>query len=79
MGMHHDGRRWVKRGSRSGSYEPEESTEAVDAFLEEIEAVCRKHNMSIGHEDTGGSFIITTPVDEEHIGWLNEASWEVVE
>ena len=72
MGMHHDGRRWVRRGSKSGF---EESPEHVEAFLEEIEAVCRKHNMSIGHEDTGGSFIIT-PLDEDHIEWLSHASWE---
>jgi FAD/FMN-containing dehydrogenase len=30
----------------------------VDAFLEDIAAVCRRHGMSIAHEDGHGAFII---------------------
>jgi hypothetical protein len=28
----------------------------VEAFLEEIEAVCRRHGFSISHEDGNGAF-----------------------
>lgn len=30
----------------------------VDAFLYEIELVCKKHKLSISHEDSQGSFVI---------------------
>lgn len=30
----------------------------VDAFLDEIEKVCKKHGMVIGHEDQNGSFLV---------------------
>lgn len=40
----------------------------IDAFLEEIDAVCKKHKMSISHEDKGGAFMI--------VGYnVNDASW----
>ena len=45
----------------------------VDAFLSEILAVCRKHGMSIGHEDSHGSFIVQE-FSEEGAGWLAAAS-----
>lgn len=30
----------------------------VDAFLSEIIAVCRKHNMVLEHEDSQGGFLV---------------------
>lgn len=45
----------------------------VDAFLDEVLAVCAKHGISISHEDGHGGFII----DEASIGneeWLNAAA-----
>ena len=47
--------------------------EKMDAFLDEIEAVCRKHNLSISHEDHHGSFIIEE-FSEHCMEWLN-AAW----
>ena len=44
----------------------------VDAFLNEIESVCKKHNMSLGHEDNHGAFLISEYSDE-NIEWLKEA------
>lgn len=44
----------------------------VEEFLQEIEEVCRKHNMSISHEDGHGAFIIER-FDEFNIKWLKEA------
>ena len=41
----------------------------VDAFLADIEAVCRKHGLSIGHEDGHGSFIVG-PFDQGEVEWL---------
>ena len=45
----------------------------ADAFIREIEVVCKKHNMSIGHEDRHGAFIITEYSDES-IEWLKDAN-----
>ena len=47
----------------------------VDAFLSEIESVCKKHNMSLGHEDNYGAFLISEYSDE-NIEWLKDASLE---
>ena len=51
----------------------EQRTEAEKAFLDEIEAVCRKHGLSIGHEDCHGAFEIG-PFDEDDIKWLRNAT-----
>lgn len=47
----------------------------VDAFLDEIIAVCRKHGFSIGHEDGQGAFLIDE-VDEQNFDWLRGAHLE---
>lgn len=44
----------------------------VLAFLEDIESICRKHGLSIGHQDSGGAFTIHR-FDEEKLNWLMEA------
>ena len=50
---------------------PDEMTD----FLNEIKEVCKKHNLSISHEDYHGSFIIQN-YDESNLEWLFEASKE---
>lgn len=45
----------------------------VDAFLAEILDVCRRHGLSISHEDSHGGFLVT-PFDESTAAWLNDAS-----
>jgi len=45
---------------------------AIDAFLAEIQDVCKKHGFSLTHEDTQGAFVIV-PYDEEMVQWLNDA------
>lgn len=30
----------------------------IKEFMDEIEAVCRKHGFSISHEDSGGGFLL---------------------
>jgi hypothetical protein len=44
----------------------------VDAFLLEIEAVCFKHGMSIGHEDEHGAFLVHR-YDADLMEWLYDA------
>lgn len=44
----------------------------IDAFLADVEAVCRKHNLSIGHEDGHGAFEVEA-LDEFNIKWLKNA------
>lgn len=61
-------KRWVTSPVSSSRELP-----AVDAFLEEINEVCRKHGMSISHEDTHGAFIIDRLDDERDLEWLSLA------
>lgn len=44
----------------------------VEQFLNDIEAVCKKHELSIAHEDIGGAFIIAEYSDT-NMRWLREA------
>jgi hypothetical protein len=46
---------------------------AIDAFLDEICAICRKHNMALGHEDGHGAFQVSRGVDEDDLDWLRAA------
>lgn len=45
----------------------------IDAFIDEITAVCKKHGLSISHEDHHGSFVIES-YDDDNIQWLDNAS-----
>ena len=45
----------------------------IDAFIEDVLAVCRKHGMSIGHEDSHGAFEIVRRLDAECADWLRNA------
>jgi hypothetical protein len=44
----------------------------ADEFLKDIETVCIRHGLSIGHEDTNGAFVLET-YDKEIAPWLEEA------
>lgn len=44
----------------------------IDTFLLEIESVCRKHNLSLSHEDYHGAFEVTE-FDETFVDWLKDA------
>lgn len=44
----------------------------IDDFLIDIINICKKHNLSIGHEDTHGAFLIF-PYDEDLVTWLKNA------
>jgi hypothetical protein len=48
-------------------------TPKEQAFLDDIRAVCRKHNMSIAHQDGGGAFIIE-PYEESDLQWLYDCN-----
>jgi hypothetical protein len=48
-------------------------SEKVQAFLNEVADVCRRHGLSIAHEDGHGSFIVEK-FDQFNIDWLNNAS-----
>ena len=45
----------------------------MEAFLCEIAEVCKKHGLSIGHEDRHGLFEVE-PYDEGNVEWLLQAS-----
>ncbi len=47
----------------------------VDAFIEEVIAVSKKHGFSIGHEDGHGAFVISR-YSEDDSDWLRDASLE---
>ena len=48
-------------------------SEKVDAFIAEIVAVCKRHGMSISHEDGHGGFLIGA-FNEDDANWLASAS-----
>lgn len=47
--------------------------EKVDAFLLEVIEVCKKHGLSISHEDNHGGFEVEL-FDPANIEWLMDAS-----
>jgi hypothetical protein len=54
--------------------ESEEHPE-IDTFIEEILSVCKRHGLSIGHEDGHGAFEIHPYSPECFEGWLRDAHW----
>lgn len=42
------------------------------AFLSDVEALMRKHNVSISHEDGHGAFILDD-FEESNLEWLRDA------
>ena len=46
--------------------------EKVDNFIKEIINLCKKHKLSIAHEDYGGAFLIES-YKEANINWINSA------
>lgn len=50
-----------------------EAPAEMEAFIADIEAVCRKHGFSIGHEDGHGGFKIHL-LSESNIRWFRGAS-----
>jgi hypothetical protein len=53
--------------------EMREMPERMEQFLEDIKKMCKKHNLSISHEDYHGVFLIEE-YDEDNIEWLFGAS-----
>lgn len=64
-----DKKRWNSKNQKF------EDNKNVEKFLLEIDKVCKKHKMSISHEDLQGAFIIM-PYHKENIKWLMNASVE---
>lgn len=46
-----------------------EMPKEMEDFLNDIESVCKKHGLSISHEDYHGAFLIEK-YSEENIEWL---------
>lgn len=54
----------------------EHDNEDVINFLTEVMAVCKKHNMSIGHECNDGDFMVEG-YSEESMLWLGQCYSDV--
>lgn len=48
----------------------------VDDCLNEIIVTLKRYNLSIGHEDNHGGFIIHEGQNEENYNWLMDASYQ---
>jgi hypothetical protein len=59
----------MKRWSNKGEIE----NPKIDAFLEEIWAVCERHGLALSHEDGQGSFEIVSIEDADRY-WLMNAN-----
>jgi hypothetical protein len=46
---------------------------AVDTFIDELVEVCRRHNMTLGHEDAHGAFQVKRGFNEDRADWLRAA------
>ncbi|GAG30508.1 unnamed protein product [marine sediment metagenome] len=44
----------------------------IDMFLDDIRAICKKHKLSLSHEDEHGSFEVVQ-YSEQNIEWLLNA------
>lgn len=51
---------------------PKPSKGAIEAFMADIETVCRKHQISIGHEDGHGAFLVQA-FEPDLMAWLRDA------
>ena len=54
----------------------EESLPQIEAFLNDIEEVCKKHGLSISHEDCHGGFEIEN-FNIANIDWIRRASMNI--
>ena len=61
----------VRNGNpgRAGEYR---EVPEVEAFLNELEAVCKRHGMGISHEDGHGSFLVVD-YDDDQLGGAEDA------
>ena len=64
--------RWSSN-SQFGSGKTVESPAYIEAFLDEYEALCKKHNLTLGHEDGHGGFLIE-PFGQSNVHWVRAAS-----
>jgi hypothetical protein len=65
----------VKPARKRWSYRAEQRVEVprIDAFLDEIVAVCKRHGFGLSHEDKHGGFAVVT-YDAFDIDWLCDAA-----
>lgn len=59
----------MKRWSNDGEVE----NPKIDAFIDEVRAVCERHGMAIHHEDGHGAFEIVKIEDGGDLDWLANA------
>ncbi|MDP1722768.1 MAG: hypothetical protein Q8L37_06185 [Candidatus Gottesmanbacteria bacterium] len=63
----------MKRWKSTVGHEVE--NEKIDAFLTEVIEVCKKHGLSIGHEDSHGGFLVHK-FSKDNADWLMNADDE---
>ena len=51
----------------------EDASKELVNFYDELDKLCKKYNLSISHEDSGGSFIMEN-YKKENIDWIKDAS-----
>lgn len=62
----------IKKGHETWSNQESKHVKTKDSivqFLREYEDLCRKHNISLSHEDGHGAFIFQE-FDEDNIDWV---------
>jgi hypothetical protein len=45
----------------------------IEAFLQGVLQLCRKHNLGLIHQNTCGDFVVARGLLPEHERWLNDA------
>ena len=54
----------------------EDTPQNLIAFYDAIDTICKQYDLSISHEDTGGSFVIEN-YKKENVDWLKMADVDV--
>jgi len=44
--------------------------EKLEKFKDEVNTLCKRYDLSLGHEDVGGAFLIIAGYDDEFMKWF---------
>lgn len=58
-------------------YSDDDRPQRIKDFIEEVCTVCKKYNLVIAHEDTGGGFRLYDCDNDSNNWWFREAAYVI--